>query len=431
MAGVEEPIVAPPEEPPAETEPPAPFVSNDSAFAFVSNLLDAASAHLAAGGTAFPFDLPSGFAGFDTPAGFTAFNRALKARVEVYRGSRGCGNPCYTTALTALGLSFVDTSEAATLNRGVYFNFGTGPGDLANFLAQDPQTSDNFVHPSLEDSAETQTGGGLDARLLAKTVARTPRTVSGLTGDRSFTTYPTPGAPISIVRNEELILLRAEANNGLNNGAASAADINYIRVQSGGLALDSYERAVSSKRAADLADQHQRVMERARQLQREVRDLAEAAWNAGLTDPEWQRQLRELEALLERAVTPELERRLRALREALERLDPEAMREALRQLAEAGRELREELARSRELFERAAIEGSLTTLATDAEELAALMREIGFADVEFERMTGGIVVGGWEFVWAAYGVTAAVLITYGISLASRLREAKRNSNERD
>ncbi|HEX9705895.1 MAG TPA: RagB/SusD family nutrient uptake outer membrane protein [Gemmatimonadales bacterium] len=222
-----------------ETEAPAPFVTNDSAFAFVSNLLDTASVHLAAGGAAFPFELPSGFAGFATPADFAEFNRALKARVEVYRGSRGCGNPCYTTALTALGQSFVDTSGAATLNVGVYFNFGTGPGDIANFLSQDPQTSDNLVHPSLEDSAETQTAGGLDARLLAKTVIRPARTVSGLTSDRSFTNYPSPGSSLPIIRNEELVLLRAEANNGLGNGAASAADINYIRVRSGGLAIDA------------------------------------------------------------------------------------------------------------------------------------------------------------------------------------------------
>ena len=40
-------------------------------------------------------------------------------------------------------------------------------------------------------------------------------------------------------------------------------------------------------------------------------------------------------------------------------------------------------------------------------------------------MTGGIVVGGWEFVWAAYGLTAAVFLIYGISVIARLRESKR------
>jgi len=44
-------------------------------------------------------------------------------------------------------------------------------------------------------------------------------------------------------------------------------------------------------------------------------------------------------------------------------------------------------------------------------------------------MTGGIVTGGWEFVWAAYGITFAALAVYGTSLALRLRAAARRSEE--
>jgi heme exporter protein CcmD len=33
----------------------------------------------------------------------------------------------------------------------------------------------------------------------------------------------------------------------------------------------------------------------------------------------------------------------------------------------------------------------------------------------------GVVVGGWEFVWAAYGVSAAVLLGYAISVHLRYR----------
>ncbi len=29
-------------------------------------------------------------------------------------------------------------------------------------------------------------------------------------------------------------------------------------------------------------------------------------------------------------------------------------------------------------------------------------------------MTEGVISGGWEFVWAAYGITAAVFVLYGI-----------------
>ncbi len=126
----------------------------------------------------------------------------------------------------------------------------------------------------------------------------------------------------------------------------------------------------SAQRAGEIADQQQRVMERARQLKEELKQLSEAASNAGLTDPQWQAELKELQQLLERAVTPEMEQRLNALREALQKLDPDALREALKRLAESGKDLREQLSRSRELFERAAIEGYMTSLAQDAQELA-------------------------------------------------------------
>jgi hypothetical protein len=56
----------------------------------------------------------------------------------------------------------------------------------------------------------------------------------------SWIRYPNPSSPIAIIRNEELILIRAEANNnkGARDAAAAAADINFIRVNSGGLAAD-------------------------------------------------------------------------------------------------------------------------------------------------------------------------------------------------
>lgn len=227
------------------TDPPAPFVSNDSAYRLVTGLLDLANTDLTAGGAAFPFPLPPGFTGFSTPATFRQFNRALKARVEAYRGSLGCGNPCYTEALTALGASFIDTSAAASLAAGVYFDFSTNPGDIANPLFQNPLTGENVVHRSVRDSVEKKIGGvgadTLDNRYVAKTV---PRALSSagtppLSSDLGWIRYPRPDAQIPIIRNEELILLRAEANNALGNGLAAANDINLIRVRSGGLAANA------------------------------------------------------------------------------------------------------------------------------------------------------------------------------------------------
>ena len=42
-------------------------------------------------------------------------------------------------------------------------------------------------------------------------------------------------------------------------------------------------------------------------------------------------------------------------------------------------------------------------------------------------MSGGVITGGWNFVVAAYSVTAAVFLIYGISLFARLRGERRRS----
>ena len=42
-------------------------------------------------------------------------------------------------------------------------------------------------------------------------------------------------------------------------------------------------------------------------------------------------------------------------------------------------------------------------------------------------MSGGVVTGGWSFVVAAYSITAAVFLIYGITLIARLRDEERRS----
>ncbi|HEY8259167.1 MAG TPA: RagB/SusD family nutrient uptake outer membrane protein, partial [Gemmatimonadales bacterium] len=210
------------------TAPPAPFVTNAEAFAHVNELLDQGQAELVAGGAAFPFSLPAGFSGFDTPATFIPFNRALRARVAVYQNQ-------FADALTALAASFID--PAGALDRGVYMSYGTGAGDFANSLSLDPQRGENVVHPSIETGAQLQTDGvSLDQRFLDKTVPRTvPLSGDGLTSGIGWVRYPTPSTPIPFIKNEELILLRAEANIGLGDLGSALTDINTVRTRSGNL----------------------------------------------------------------------------------------------------------------------------------------------------------------------------------------------------
>jgi hypothetical protein len=212
------------------TAPPAPLVTNAEAWNHVIQLLEGAVTELQGGGAAFPFSLPTGFNGFNTPATFTQFNRALRARVAVYRGD-------YAGALTYLGQSFLD--PAGPLDRGVYMDFSAGAGDLPNPLALDPQVGENFGNPLLESQAQLQVDGLTpDRRFGTKLVKRPVRsagTPQVLTSDLGWIRYPSPNSAIPLIKNEELILLRAEANIGLNDLPAALPDINLIRQTSGNL----------------------------------------------------------------------------------------------------------------------------------------------------------------------------------------------------
>jgi hypothetical protein len=136
-------------------------------------------------------------------------------------------------ALTALGQSFLNTG--APLSLGVYHVFASRSGDQTNAL-YDPGQRAIFAHPSNRTDAQLRGNGQPDLRATSKTVVlATPKVVQGITTDLVFSIYTSPTAPVPIVRNEELILLRAEANIGLGNLGPAVTDLDLIRTTSGGL----------------------------------------------------------------------------------------------------------------------------------------------------------------------------------------------------
>jgi starch-binding outer membrane protein, SusD/RagB family len=209
----------------------APIVSKEQMLEHIATLLDQSKTHLAAASDEFPFPLSSGYEGFDTPATFLKFNRAVRARTAVYQEN-------WQAALQALSESFVDRTKPMSL--GVYIAFGTGSGDTSNGL-----TSPNlFAHPSIVTDAErkpdctddaAQPFKCLDDRVKNKIKVVESRSYQGLTSNLMFTMYSTNSSPLAIIRNEDLLLLRAEANIRLSNYPAAEVDINHVRAVSGGL----------------------------------------------------------------------------------------------------------------------------------------------------------------------------------------------------
>ena len=226
-----------------------PFVSRDSGFKFVTNILDSGLVALQGAGAAFPFTLAPGFTGgpgagfapgavgFDAsaPAGFIKFNRALKARVEAYRASIGCGAPCYTASLTALQASFFTGVAGFTkVNRslGVYHVYSAATNDATNGLI--PAGGQfNYVNVSIK----TVPGVAADLRYVERVrTAALVGNVEGFTSDIEPTVYASFSTPVPIVRNEELLLKYAEANYFTGNTTEALAAINAVRTISGGLA---------------------------------------------------------------------------------------------------------------------------------------------------------------------------------------------------
>jgi starch-binding outer membrane protein, SusD/RagB family len=233
------------------TAPPAPFVSEDSVYATAIHELDSARTNLALGNATFFFPVPPGYNSFNSPGTFVQVVSALEAKAEILRATDGShcgGNPasCYTAAMTLLGTSFLSPAPS-DFGLGVYFDFSTGAGDTPNGLSEPLNGTIYFsLVENLLDAQKQTNGTSRDARALAKIdsipVGQTPQIIGGipLQGNFKFSLYFTqgqanPDAPIPIIRDEELILLRAEAELGLGQLAAAQSDINVIRTGSGNL----------------------------------------------------------------------------------------------------------------------------------------------------------------------------------------------------
>lgn len=140
------------------------------------------------------------------------FNRAITARAAAYAKD-------YDLVLEALGESFMDLT--GNMDKGAYMIFSTAGSDITNllFFAKNSTASNaRIVHPDFLASAEAG-----DLRVSNKTSYReakdkngvlqpNPLSVDNLTGDYDVYLYDSLTDAVPIIRNEELILLYAEAN---------------------------------------------------------------------------------------------------------------------------------------------------------------------------------------------------------------------------
>jgi hypothetical protein len=213
-----------------------PIRCKPAVLAYISAALDSASDSLKVAGSSFAFVLPGGFASngaFDTPAGYLKFNRGLKGKNEVYRGfidyakNGTIDAAALNNAITAIDASFADVN--GNYRTGVYHLYSTSSGDLVN------QNFDNSVYranPKVLSEAEPGDARLSKVRQDTTAILKT----EGVSSDILFTSPTGPTAPLPLLINEELLLVKAEALWGLNRDAEALAIVNAVRTKSGGFA---------------------------------------------------------------------------------------------------------------------------------------------------------------------------------------------------
>src|SRR5438132_2459261 len=214
-----------------------PISCKPKVLAYISALLDSAAADLQAAGSTFAFTLPSGFTGFADPASFLEFNRALAAKVHIYRGFgsfKSAGNPVdaaeLNAALTALDASFY-SAVPANFRVGVYHTYSASSGDLLNVNFDRSVIRANPKVLSQADPGDLRLSKIQEDPSFTKALPD-----SSAVSDIIFLNVTGPTTPLPIIIDEELVLMRGEALWGLNRDAEALALSNLVRQNSGGLA---------------------------------------------------------------------------------------------------------------------------------------------------------------------------------------------------
>jgi hypothetical protein len=225
-----------------------PFVTYDEALTAISELLTSARNDLSP--VIELIDLFPVGAGFDDlikfddlgdpipvrSSDFLEFNNALAARVEAYRGN-------YSNVLSLLNGSFMDLNGGS---KSINHIFSATGGDQLNLLFNPLEQSSpvRVVHSSYLEDAEdgdSRTGKVVFREIEDEdgNIVPNPVNFSELIGTHDVFIYGSNTDNIAMIKNDELILLFAEANMVTNPGDAVNA-IDVIRAAAG---LPSYSGA--------------------------------------------------------------------------------------------------------------------------------------------------------------------------------------------
>jgi hypothetical protein len=234
--------------------PPAPILCSKDVWKYIVALLDSGAANLVVGGsTPIPVTLPPGFNAVNTSAAsFQAFNRALagKAGLELaYAISRppdsnsvGVADPAAQAALVRADSAIVNSAlynPAALIPGGVgepnavYHDFSSASSDQSNPIAASATTLYYLVNFAPDyDVADLR----VQAKLVPNPATNGQPAYANLTLNppTTYGAYSSVNSSIPIIRNEELVLLRAQIHIAQQDWPTAVAMLNAVRTTVGG-----------------------------------------------------------------------------------------------------------------------------------------------------------------------------------------------------
>jgi hypothetical protein len=240
-----------------------PLSCKKTVMDYIAVLLDSGNTNLAAGSATMPFALPSGFTAFGRDyrkaSNLVLLNRGLKGKVDLYRGlqhqspTAGAFTAAIAELTQALGGAAPGTVSSATFGTGAYHTFvpggtentpnpladsriGVNPRARASLESGDTRASKIITRPGATVAAQTLAGSGLTTTL----------TYVGSTSNAA-----NQARPSAILRDEEIVLLRAQAYFEAGQFANGTADLNSVRTAYG-LAAIAVPATIAEARAAVL-----------------------------------------------------------------------------------------------------------------------------------------------------------------------------------
>ncbi|MEO8620049.1 MAG: hypothetical protein ABI625_03215 [bacterium] len=235
----------------------APLSCKSAVMNLIAALLDSANTSLVAAGTgaSLSFSLPTGFTAYgrdySKASNLILLNRGLKGKVDVYRGlqhtspTAGAFALAITELTQALGGAAAGAVPASAFQSGAYVTYVAGGTENTPNPIVDAKVA---VNPR---AAAALQGGDTRA---SKIIPRATLAGSGLTSSVTYVGASTANSanlvrPVAILRDEELVLLRAQAYFEAGQFANGAADLNSVRT-SYGLAAIAVPADITTARAA-------------------------------------------------------------------------------------------------------------------------------------------------------------------------------------